>query len=92
MLEQGPLVGGGAVVKTPKDSGDWEFETGVQCLGGGDSLARHVKRLSLAFVPGTGVGCSVLLFCCTVVLWSLFLCLSCSFSYLSLSLFLFLFL
>lgn len=51
MLEQGPLVGAGAVVKAPEGAGGWEFETGVQCLGGGDKLARFVKRLQLACLP-----------------------------------------
>lgn len=59
MLEQGPLAGAGAVVKAPAGAGDWEFETGVQCLGGGDKLGRFVKRLQLAFLPadeGSGKG------------------------------------
>ncbi|CAM9371186.1 unnamed protein product [Ectocarpus sp. 12 AP-2014] len=51
VLEQGPLVGAGAVVKAPAGAGDWEFETGVQCLGGGDKLGRFVERLQLAFLP-----------------------------------------
>lgn len=59
VLEQGPLAGAGAVVKAPAGAGDWEFETGVQCLGGGDKLGRFVKRLQLAFLPadeGSGKG------------------------------------
>lgn len=55
MLEQGPLAGAGAVVKAPNTGEtDWEFETGIQCLGGGEKLGRFVKRLSVAFLPGTG--------------------------------------
>ena len=54
VLEQGPLVGAGAVVKAPEGAGDWEFETGVQCLGGGGKLGRFVKRLQLACLPGRG--------------------------------------
>lgn len=55
VLEQGPLVGAGAVVKSPEGCGNWEFETGVQCLGGGSKLGRFVGRLRLAFLPGRGV-------------------------------------
>ena len=54
MLEQGPLVGAGAVVRSPEGCGDWEFETGVQCLGGGQKLGRFVERLQLGFSPGSG--------------------------------------
>lgn len=54
MLEQGALIGAGAVVKAPEGGGDWEFETGVQCLGGGGKLGRFVKRLQLACLPGKG--------------------------------------
>lgn len=54
VLEQGPLIGAGAVVKAPEEAGDWEFETGVQCLGGGGKLGRFVKRLQLACLPGKG--------------------------------------
>eukprot|EP00752_Nemacystus_decipiens_P002499 g2348.t1 len=52
VLEQGALIGAGAVVKAPEGAGDWEFETGVQCLGGGGKLGRFVKRLQLACLPG----------------------------------------
>lgn len=58
MLEQGPLAGAGAVVKPGGGQRglemEWEFETGIQCLGGGEKLARWVKRLELASLPGTG--------------------------------------
>lgn len=56
MLEEGPLIGAGAVVKSAEGTGDWEFETGVQCLGGGDKLNRFVKRLHLAMLPGKDAG------------------------------------
>ena len=71
MLEQGPLVGAGAVVRAPEGAGDWEFETGVQCLGGGGKLGRFVKRLQLACLPNSGeptvlwVGCGP-----SVFVWS----------------------
>lgn len=54
VLEQGPLLGAGAVVKAPEGAGGWEFETGVQCLGGGGKLGRFVERLQLACLPGKG--------------------------------------
>lgn len=54
VLEPGSLVGAGAVVKAPDGAGEWEFETGIQCLGGGAKLGRFVQRLQLACLPGTG--------------------------------------
>lgn len=54
VLEQGPLVGAGALVKAPEGAGEWEFETGVQCLGGGGKLGRFVRRLQLACLPSKG--------------------------------------